>query len=162
MRTSLLLALCLAAAGCAGEPPERVEGGAAADPAADADQILAVLNGETRAALGRDYDGWRDHWVHEPYAVKTYTDAAGGAASVTLGWDAVDGFVRTYLEGHPEPEPPPPPLEAADVHVDGDAAWVVYEQDDADQGRKREARRLERVDGAWRIAAMHTTVLGPE
>ena len=161
-RLTLLLVLSTAwVAGCAGAPSTSPAASGEAAPDRARAEVLAVLNGETRAALGRDYPAWRGHWVHAPYVVKTYTDAADGTSSVTLGWDAVDDFVRTYIEDHPEPEPPPPPLTDADVRVYGDAAWVVYEQDDADQGRKREARRLERADGAWRIAAMHTTVLGP-
>ena len=81
-------------------------------------------------------------------------------ASETLGWTAVDDFVRTYLEAHPEPETPPMPLADADVRLYGDGAWVSYEQDDADQGRKRETRLMEQVNGAWKIAGMHTTIYG--
>ena len=157
-----LLALCVAAAclpGCAEGPAERVAVEADADR--EKARILDVLNGETRAALGRDYPAWREHWVHEPYVAKTYVNVADGTGSETVGWDAVDDFVRTYIEEHPEPEPPPPPLEDADVRLYGDGAWVGYEQDDVDQGRKRETRLMERVDGEWRIAGMHTTVYGP-
>ena len=144
--------------GCAHGPPGR-----AASAVADAERalILGVLNAETRDALGRNYVGWRGHWVHEPYVVKTYVNVADGTGSETRGWDAVDSFVRTYIEAHPEPEPPPPPLADADIRLYGDGAWVSYEQDDADQGRKRESRLMEKVDGQWRIAAMHTTVYGP-
>lgn len=158
---ALSIATCLV--GCAAVP-RGADGGSADGGSAGAERerarILGVLNAETRAALGRDYEGWRGHWVHAPYVVKTYTSAADGASSVVLGWDAVDDFVRSYIEGHPTPEPPPDPLTSADVRVYGDSAWVTYEQDDADQGRKRESRRMERVGGVWRIAAMHTTVLG--
>ena len=140
-------------------------GCAAAAPAPDAERetarILDALNGETRSALARDYAAWRGHWVHAPYAVKTYTHVADGTSSVTLGWGAVDDFVRAYIEAHPEPEPPPAPLTEADVRAWGDQAWVTYDQD-TEQGWKRESRRLERVDGAWRIAAMHTTIYGDE
>ena len=160
MRTIPLLVLTgtIWLSGCADAPPR-----AAAPSVASTDdkaQILDVLNGETRAALGRDYASWREHWVHEPYVVKTYINVADSSGSETMGWDAVDDFVRTYLEDHPEPEPPPPPLEDADVRVYGDGASVSYEQQDADQGLKRESRLMERVDGAWRIAGMHTTVYG--
>ena len=166
MAAPLLLALCALTAACAlgcasgpseptGDPPRKLAG---SDH--ETAQILAVLNGETRAARARDYGAWRRHWVHAPYVVKTYTNAVDGTSSVTLGWDAVDTFVRTYLEAHPEPDPPPPALERADVRLYGDAAWVTYVQEDPTQGAKRESRRLERVDGSWRIAGMHTAILG--
>ena len=169
----LLIVLCLSAtaclSGCDDTPPESdaleraaETPGAATDDDRDKALILDVLNAETRDALGRDYESWRDHWVHEPYVVKTYVNVADGSGSETRGWAAVDDFVRSYLEAHPEPEPPPAPLEDADVRLYGDGAWVSYEQDDVDQGRKRESRLMERVGGTWRIAGMHTTIYGPE
>ena len=167
MRTPSLLVLCLSAAvcllGCGGGRPEPAAGppGASVDPDRETALILDVVNAETRDALGRDYEGWKNHWVHEPYVVKTYVNLADGSGSETRGWDAVDDVVRTYLEDHPEPEPPPRPVEDADVRLYGDGAWVSYEQEDADQGRKRESRLMERVGGAWRIAGMHTTIYGP-
>ena len=162
VRLLLTLAAVASFVGCSRAPAEGAALGA--DPGASGDdraQILAVLNGETRDALGRDYASWRSHWVHEPYVFKTYVNVADGTGSETRGWDRVDDFVRTYIEDHPEPESPPPPLTDADVRVYGDGAWVSYEQDDADQGRKRESRLMERVDGRWRIAGMHTTIYGP-
>ena len=165
-RPTLLLCLAVAAClpGCASDAPsERAAQAQTTGETADREKalILAVLNAETRDALSRDYQGWRCHWVHEPYVVKTYVNAADGTGSETMGWADVDAFVRAYIDAHPEPEPPPSPLEDADVRLYGDGAWVSYEQDDADQGRKRESRLMEKVDGAWRIAAMHTTVYGP-
>lgn len=160
---SVCLTIATFAVGCTAEAP-RADAATTeedADPDREAVRILAVLNAETRDALGRDYDSWRDHWVHEPYVVKTYINLADGSGSETLGWDAVDDFVRTYIETHPEPEPPPSPLVDADIRVYGDGAWVGYSQDDADQGRKRESRRMEKVDGEWKIAGMHTTIYGP-
>ena len=157
MRPTLLLALVALGTGCADAPAEPPPE-AAVDEAQEKAAILDVLNGETRAALGRDYEGWREHWVHEPTVAKTYVNEADGTGSETLGWAAVDEFVRTYIEEHPEPEAPPAPLTDADVRLYGDGAWVTYEQQDADQGRKREARLMEKVDGEWRIAGMHTTI----
>ena len=71
------------------------------------------------------------------------------------------GADAPILEAHPDPEPLPSPLESADVRLYGEGAWVSYEQEDADQGRKRESRLMEKVDGEWRIAGMHTTIYGP-
>ena len=154
---SVVAAACLV--GCGAGPSEPAAPVAGADR--EAALILDVVNAETRAALGRDYQAWSEQWVHEPYVVKTYVNVADGTGSETRGWAAVDAFVGTYILDHPEPEPPPRPVEDADVRLYGDGAWVSYEQDDADQGRKRESRLMERVDGAWKIAGMHTTVYGP-
>lgn len=159
---ALSLATALALSGCADGPPDPA---AASDeavaPDLERDRILAVVNGETRAALRRDYEAWRSYWVHEPFVVKTYVNAAEGTGSETRGWAAVDDFVGTYLRDHPEPEPPPTPVEDASVRLYGDGAWVSYDQQDADQGWKRESRLMEKVGGEWRIAGMHTTIYGP-
>ncbi|WP_412061525.1 hypothetical protein [Rubrivirga sp. IMCC45206] len=149
---------------CADAPSSGAPDDSEPTASADAERaaILAVLNGETRAALSRDYDGWREHWVHEPYVVKTYLDLTDGTGSEMRGFAAVNDFVRDYLDAHPEPEPPPPALETADIRLYGNGAAVTYEQQDADQGWKRESRLMEKVGGDWRIAGMHTTIYGPE
>ena len=167
MRTFSFLTACLATTlsllGCAERPPDRspVAGHEASALDQETARILGVLNAETRDALSRDYEGWREHCVHASYVQKTYMNMVDSSFSETRGWDRVDAFVRTYIEAHPDPEPLPSPLESADVRLYGEGAWVSYEQEDADQGRKRESRLMEKVDGEWRIAGMHTTIYGP-
>jgi len=46
------------------------------DGKADKAAILRVLNEETIAAFSRDYEGWQDKWVQEPYVTKTYMNFA--------------------------------------------------------------------------------------
>lgn len=138
--------------GCAAPTPP--------DPATEKAAILAVLNGETAAAFGRDYAAWRAHWVHAPYVAKTYIDFATDTHSESLGWAAIDAFVKDYFDAHPAPDPLPPPLTDIDLRLYGDGAYVYYEQLDPARGRKRETRLLERQAGRWRIAGMHTTIYG--
>lgn len=130
------------------------------DPAGEKAAILATLNGETVAAFSRDYEGWRDKWVHEPYVTKTYMNFTDSSMSETLGWAEVDRFVVDYFADHPDPDPLPQPLADIDVRLYGDGAYVSYEQQDPTRGRKRETRLMERVDGQWKIAGMGTVVYG--
>jgi hypothetical protein len=37
---------------------------------------------------------------------------------------------------------------------------VSYEQNDVERGLKRETRLMEKKDGQWKIAGMHTTIYG--
>lgn len=122
--------------------------------------ILETLNEETKAAFTRDYEGWKEKWIHEPFISKTYMEFPDSSMTETLGWDEIDDFVRTYIEDHPEPDPLPTLLDDATVRLYGTGAWVTYEQTDPARGLKRETRLMEKVDGQWKIAGMHTTIYG--
>ncbi|MFK7934701.1 MAG: nuclear transport factor 2 family protein [Saprospiraceae bacterium] len=132
------------------------------DLATEKAAILAILNGETKAAFTRDYAAWQTHWVHTTAVTKTYINFADSSMTETLGWEKVDDFVRTYIEEHPEPDPLPAPLMDIDVRLYGTGAWVSYEQNDPARGKKRETRLMEKVDGKWKIAGMHTTIYGSD
>ncbi|MEO0723389.1 MAG: hypothetical protein AAFZ63_02530 [Bacteroidota bacterium] len=122
--------------------------------------ILQVLNDETKAAFDRDYQSWKDKWVHEKYVTKTYMNFADSTMTETLGWNEIDEFVRTYIEEHPEPAPLPTLVDAIDVRLYGNGAWVSYEQNDSERGLKRETRLMEKENGQWKIAGMQTIIYG--
>lgn len=122
--------------------------------------ILDILNGETAAAFNRNYDAWKDHWVHADYVTKSYINFSDSTMTETLGWDEINNFVKTYIESHPEPDPLPTPLSEIDVRLYQNGAWVSYEQNDPNRGLKRETRLMEKVNGQWKIAGMHTTIYG--
>ena len=122
--------------------------------------VLAVLNAETKAAFTRDYRAWQAHWVHRSDIGKTYIDFRDSTMTETIGWSEIDDFVRTYLENHPEPAPLPDPLTDIDLRLYGTGAWVSYEQTDPQRGKKRETRLMEKENGKWKIAGMHTTIYG--
>lgn len=122
--------------------------------------ILEVLNNETKAAFNRDYEGWKDYWVHESYVSKTYMQFPDSSVTETLGWDEINAFVKNYIDEHPEPAPIPTLVDKINVRLYTNGAWVNYEQNDAALGLKRETRLMEKIDGKWKIAGMHTTIYG--
>jgi len=122
--------------------------------------ILETINGETKAAFNRDYKSWKDKWIHESYVTKTYMQFPDSSMTETLGWEEINGFVRSYIEAHPEPAPLPTMVNDISVRLYGSGAWVSYEQNDAERGLKRETRLMEKVNGQWKIAGMHTTIYG--
>lgn len=124
--------------------------------------ILATINNETKAAFNRDYESWKENWVQESYVTKTYIQFPDSSSSETLGWDAIAEFVRSYIEAHPQPDPVPSLVDDINVRIYGSGAWVSFEQNDAVRGIKRETRLMEKVDGLWKIAGMHTTIYGVE
>ena len=122
--------------------------------------IIETLNNETKAAFQRDYDGWKEKWIHDANSTKTYINFADSSFSESKGWDKINQFVKTYMQEHPEPDPLPELLNDVDVRLYKHGAWVSYEQLDSVRGRKRETRLMEKVNGQWKIAGMHTTIYG--
>jgi len=124
--------------------------------------ILKTLNDETKAAFQRDYEGWKDKWVHDPTITKTYLNFSDNNFSESMGWEEINSFVTTYFKDHPDPEPVPRMLDDVEVRLYGNGAWVTYEQQDSLRGRKRETRLMEKENGQWKIAGMQTTIYGFE
>lgn len=122
--------------------------------------ILECLNNETKSAFQRDYSLWTEHWVHDPNISKTYLNYVDSSFSESIGWKKISEFVKTFIEEHPEPEPPPKLLDNIDVRLYENGAWVSYEQLDSLRGLKRETRLMEKENGRWKIAGMHTTIYG--
>ena len=122
--------------------------------------ILDALHNETKAAFGRDYEVWKTYWVHRSQISKTYMNFTDNTFSEMNSWKEIDDFVRTYFENHPEPAPPPAQPENVKVEIYGTGAWVSYEIMDQVFGEKRETRLMEKEDGQWKIAGMHTTIYG--
>jgi hypothetical protein len=127
-------------------------------PQAEKAAILKALNTETTAFFNRDYDLWAAQWVHEAFIAKTYMVFSDSSQSEMLGWQAINEFAKDYMREHPEPEPVPTLLSEIDVRLYGKGAWVSFRQDDPARGLKRETRLMEKVNGQWKIAGMHTTI----
>ena len=122
--------------------------------------ILETLNKETEAAFQRNYDDWQDKWVHDPNITKTYIDFTDSSFTESVGWAEISAFVKTFIEEHPEPEPLPKLVDDINVRLYGNGAWVTFHQHDSLRGQKRETRLMEKVNGHWKIAGMHTTIYG--
>ena len=124
--------------------------------------ILETLNSETEAAFQRNYESWTEKWVHDPSITKTYINFVDSSFSESVGWNKISQFVKAFIEEHPEPEPVPQLVDDIDVRLYGNGAWVSFEQQDSLRGLKRETRLMEKVNGKWKIAGMHTTIYGFE
>ncbi|GAA0871618.1 hypothetical protein GCM10009117_07640 [Gangjinia marincola] len=122
--------------------------------------ILETLNNETRDAFQRDYEKWTENWVHTPNISKTYMNFVDSTFSESIGWDEISQFVKTFIEEHPEPEPVPKLIDDIDVRLYGDGASVSFKQMDSIRGLKRKTRLMEKENGKWKIAGMHTTIYG--
>ncbi len=122
--------------------------------------ILETINNETKAAFQRNYESWKEKWVHDPTISKTYINFVDSSYSESIGWDKISKFVKTFIEEHPEPEPAPRLVDDIDVRLYTNGAWVSFKQQDSLRGLKRETRLMEKVNGQWKISGMHTTIYG--
>ncbi len=122
--------------------------------------ILQTLNNETKAAFERDYESWKDSWVHDPHITKGYINFIESTFSESVGWDEISQFVKNFIKEHPEAEPVPKLLDKVDIRLYTNGAWVVYELQDSVRGLKRETRLMEKVNDEWKIAGMQTTIYG--
>ena len=138
-----------------GKVPNQTE-----DSAREEKAILRTLNNETKAAFERDYEAWKDYWIHDPDISKVYLDFAESTFSESVGWEEISGFVAEFIEQHPDPEPVPDLLDDIEVRLYGNGEWVTYQQKDSVRGLKRETRLMEKVNGEWKIAGMQTTIYG--
>jgi len=137
-----------------------IEAGGSINPEKEKKAILATLNNETKAAFQRDYDAWKEKWVHDPNITKTYINFPESTFTESIGWNEISQFVKTFIDEHPEPEPVPKLLDKINVRLYNNGAWVTYEQQDSLRGLKRETRLMEKVNGEWKIAGMQTTIYG--
>jgi DNA-binding CsgD family transcriptional regulator len=124
---------------------------------ADRAAILAAIRGETEAWLQRDFEALASHWVQSPQARRMEAFASLGVR-VDEGWDAIAARLTKIVERFPQKHSFAERVrwEKVNVIVDGNMAWVTYDQIGSDTGDdlKRLLKIMHRVDGVWKIACM--------
>jgi len=127
------------------------------DSEAEKAAILAVLRSETEAWLQRDFEALASHWLQSPEARRMEAFASLGVR-VDEGWDAIAARLSKIVERFPEKHSfaERARWENVNVVVDGNMAWVTYDQIGTDTGedRKRLLKILHRIDGVWKIACL--------
>lgn len=124
---------------------------------ADKTAILAVIRAETEAWLQRDFEALASHWVQSPQTRRMESFASLGVR-VDEGWDVIASRIRKIVERFPEKQAFEGRVrwEKVNVVVDGNVAWMTFDQIGSDTGedRKRQLRILHRIEGAWKIGCM--------
>ncbi|WP_373524591.1 hypothetical protein [Aquiflexum sp.] len=151
-----LLIFCLVLLSCHKPTDELVE----FDSKAESALIKNTINDETKAAFQREYELWKNYWVHKDYVTKTYINFGDSSMSENIGWNDIDAFIKEFFVLNPDPDSLPVVINDMDIRIFGNGAYVNFEQHDPERGLKRESRLMEKVDGKWKIAGMHTTIYG--
>jgi hypothetical protein len=124
-------------------------------------EILAVLEGESKAFWEKDIDAFSSYWVHEEY-VRTMGWWAQGGVTVVEGWKEREARTRTHMENSPESNPTATNVKRKNINlrIYKDVAWLTFDQYGEDTGDttmdmpglSRETRIFEKHDEKWKIA----------
>lgn len=125
-------------------------------------KIVAVIEAETAAWLAGDVAGWAACWVQDARAQHVNARPSVGAR-ILQGFEAVLGYMAPIIERMPEDGLAPGDIRRENwrISVGADMAWATFDQlvplgsgPDAAPGRHNQMRILEKVGGAWKIAAV--------
>lgn len=125
-------------------------------------EIAAVIEEETAAWLRGDFEGWAACWVQDERAQHTIARPSVGAR-IMYGFEEVVSFFRPEFEDLAAHPPPTQEVRRENwrFSIGTDMAWATFDQirpasdrDNTAPGRHNQMRILERVEGAWKIAAL--------
>ena len=120
---------------------------------ADVDEVKRVIRAETETYYRRDAEGWKDTWVQDSTAIRTFITS--GSYSVALGWDK---FGPSTIESIRGTAPQTVQVDRTNyvVRIDGALAWAEYDERTTSPGDSvplvaRQQRTLVKQNGRWRI-----------
>jgi hypothetical protein len=157
-----LLTLCVTLQSACTSSPDQTQASAKTpfDEAAETKAIQDVIDGETACFFKGDYECWKMHWSHEPYAFQGWNNS-DGTADAAIGWDAIDkqgkDWIETYYKNgeiviHPEVRKDKPLV----TFFNDSLAYLTWKQYNADDKKtlfrtSQETRIMEKKTDGWKI-----------
>lgn len=139
------------------------------DHSAYANQIMEVITSESIAFWNKDFEAWARCWLHTPY-IRMMGWWARGGITVTEGWETLSSRIKELMTENPEPNPTAAKVrrENINMHIDGNMAWVTFDQYGEDTGDlemdmpglSHETRILEKHNGEWKIVYVNWLLRG--
>ena len=115
--------------------------------------LKAVVEGETRAYMEKDYQKWASYWDHGNDVLRL--DIANGSFSQTRGWDNNGGNLESFFKENPEPITSTFKNSNYFILHDENLAWVAFDQTWTNlSGGKSVAKAtitLVKKENAWKI-----------
>lgn len=90
------------------------------------EEIKAVVTGETRAYMEKNYEKWASFWDHSNDVLRL--DVANNGFSQTRGWDKSGGNLETFFKENPEPITSTFENTNYLIFHDVNLAWVAFDQ----------------------------------
>ena len=135
----------------------------------DAKAIMEVIAAESNAFWDKDFEAWSLCWVRAPY-VRVMGWWARGGVTVIKGWETISSRMKEVMTENPEPNPTASRVrrENINLHIDGNMAWVTFDQFGEDTGDlqmdmpglSHETRILEKQEGEWKIVYVNWLLQG--
>ncbi|HRO47419.1 hypothetical protein [Agriterribacter sp.] len=130
------------------------------DETKEMEKIMQVIEGETRSFYKRDYESWKNFYIHTHYAFQAWNNGDGTIDAKT-GWAAVDSGIGNYIKTYPvEPGGSSHPVVLRKNMITkfyaDTVAYLLWDQYNSDQAGKqfqfsKELRLMEKQNGEWKI-----------
>lgn len=148
----LILPFCLAAQKQAKNTPSPKE----------IEAIKSVIERETKAFFEIDYDTWKNHWVHAPYAFWSFADTTD--VNSFTGWDQIHSGFAEYFKTA-KPSTAQIDRNWLEFRIYGSGAYVRFTQhvkDNIKRPEQAEVRVLEKENGQWKIVCVSVIAMQKE
>lgn len=125
----------------------------AVDPEAAKEAIKAIVTGETRAYMEKDYGQWASYWDHSVDVLRL--DVTNKGFQQTRGWAKSGGNLELFFKENPEPITSTFENSNYLIFHDTHLAWVAFDQTwTTINGKKSKAKAtitLVRKASSWKI-----------
>ena len=114
--------------------------------------IEQLLEEETRYFYVRDFEKWADCWSHQDDVFFSFSSKESFV--VKKGWEEVSEHIRNYMRDNPDPHLPPIDRSNFVFHLQGDLAWVYFDNVEGGETSGRHQRVLRKENGKWKMINM--------
>lgn len=115
--------------------------------------IRQVVDNETIYFYARDFKNWASCWSHQADVYFSATSREN--YTIKKGWEAVSDNMKLYFQNNPDPHHPPIERSNFAYHIQGNLAWVYYDNREGNSYGKQQ-RVLRKENGQWKIINMTT------
>ncbi len=130
------------------------------DEAKETEKIMKVIEAETRSFYKRDYESWKNFYIHANYAFQAWNNGDGTIDAKT-GWPAVDSGIGNYIKHYPvatggSSHPVVLRKNIITKFYADTVAYLLWDQYNSDQAAQlfqysKETRLMEKRNGEWKI-----------
>jgi hypothetical protein len=140
---------------------KKVENTSENDYTTDKKAIMATIQKETDCFYERNYDCWKDTYVHEKYVFQGWSNR-DGTFDTKVSWDTVNFSIKKYIQNTPKSPHAQKPVERRNLQYKfytDTLAYMTWDQyqvirDGTKYQYSKEIRLMEKHNGQWKIACV--------